>query len=145
KTRRIARSRPHARARPGEEGDLRLGGQLALGAAGSRARPAARGRQGQGLSRGRRGVQGKAQTQLHRKMKKFPLEPIEKASRRKLRELQLTRLKATLKRAYERVPHYRKKFDAAGVKPRDLKTLEDLAKFPFTAKADLRDTYPFGM
>jgi phenylacetate-CoA ligase len=78
-------------------------------------------------------------------MKKFPLEPIEKASRKRLREVQLTRLKATLKRAYERVPHYRRKFDAAGVKPKDLKTLADLAKFPFTAKSDLRDTYPFGM
>jgi phenylacetate-CoA ligase len=78
-------------------------------------------------------------------MKKFPLEPIEKASRKKLREVQLARLKWSLKRAYERVPHYKKKFDAAGVKPKDLKTLADLARFPFTAKADLRDTYPFGM
>ena len=78
-------------------------------------------------------------------MKKFPLEPIEKASLKQLRALQLARLKWTLKRVYERVPHYRKKFDAARVKPKDLKTLADLAKFPFTAKADLRDTYPFGM
>ncbi len=78
-------------------------------------------------------------------MKKFPLEPIEKASRRKLRDLQLARLKWSLKRAYEKVPHYRKKFDAAGIRPKDLKTLADLAKFPFTAKADLRETYPFGM
>jgi phenylacetate-CoA ligase len=77
--------------------------------------------------------------------KGFPLEPIEKAPRKKLRELQLARLKWSLRRVYEKVPHYRKKFDAAGVKPRDLKTLADLAKFPFTAKADLRDTYPFGM
>lgn len=78
-------------------------------------------------------------------MKKFPLEPIEKASRKKLRELQLERLRWSLKRAYDRVPHYRRKFDAAGVKPKDLRTLSDLAKFPFTAKADLRQTYPFGM
>jgi phenylacetate-CoA ligase len=78
-------------------------------------------------------------------MKKFPLEPIERGSRTALREVQLARLKWSLKRAYERVPHYRKKFDAAGVKPKDLKTLADLARFPFTAKADLRDTYPFGM
>jgi len=78
-------------------------------------------------------------------VKKFPLEPIEKASRRKLRDLQLSRLKWSLKRAYEKVPHYKKKFDAAGVQPKDLKTLADLAKFPFTAKADLRETYPFGM
>ena len=77
--------------------------------------------------------------------KKFPLEPIEKASRRTLRELQLARLRWSLKRAYERVPHYRKKFEAAGVKPSDLKSLADLARFPFTTKADLRETYPFGM
>src|SRR5690349_7516468 len=78
-------------------------------------------------------------------MKRFPLEPIEKASRKKLRALQLARLKWSLKRAWDKVPHYRQKFEAAGVKPSDLKTLADLAKFPFTAKADLRDTYPFGM
>jgi len=75
----------------------------------------------------------------------FPLEPIEKASRKKLAALQLERLKWSLKHAYEKVPHYRKKFDAAGVKPKDLKTLADLAKFPFTTKADLRQNYPFGM
>jgi len=79
------------------------------------------------------------------KAKKFPLEPIEKASRRKLAALQLGRLKWSLRHAYEKVPHYRKKFDAAGVKPKDLKTLADLAKFPFTTKADLRQNYPFGM
>jgi len=78
-------------------------------------------------------------------MKKFPLEPIEKASRKELRELQLERLRWSKRRAYDRVPHYRRKFDAAGVKPKDLRTLVDLARFPFTAKADLRDTYPFGM
>ena len=79
------------------------------------------------------------------KAKKFPLEPIEKASRKALRELQLRRLKWSLKHAYDNVPHYRKKFDAARVKPKDLKSLADLAKFPFTAKADLRQNYPFGM
>jgi phenylacetate-CoA ligase len=79
------------------------------------------------------------------KAKKFPLEPIEKAPRKKLAALQLERLKWSLKHAYENVPHYRKKFDAAGVKPKDLKTLADLAKFPFTTKADLRQNYPFGM
>jgi phenylacetate-CoA ligase len=79
------------------------------------------------------------------KKKRFPLEPIEKASRRKLQALQLARLKRTLTLAYERVPHYRRKFDAAGVKPKDLRTLADLARFPFTTKADLRETYPFGM
>jgi len=79
------------------------------------------------------------------KTKRFPLEAIEKASRRTLAALQLERLKWSLKHAYEKVPHYRRKFDAAGVKPKDLKTLADLSKFPFTAKADLRQNYPFGM
>jgi phenylacetate-CoA ligase len=73
------------------------------------------------------------------------LEPIERASRAELRTLQLERLKWTLAHAYENVPHYRRKFDAAGVKPSDLNALEDLAKFPFTTKADLRDNYPFGL
>lgn len=73
------------------------------------------------------------------------LEPIERASRAELGALQLERLKWTLAHAYEHVPHYRCKFDAAGVKPADLHSLEDLAKFPFTTKADLRDNYPFGL
>lgn len=73
------------------------------------------------------------------------LEPIERASRAELRALQLERLKWTLAHAYENVPHYRRKFDAAGVKPSDLNALEDLATFPFTTKADLRDNYPFGL
>ena len=68
-------------------------------------------------------------------MKKFPLEAIERASRKTLRELQLARLKATLRHAYERVPHYRSKFDAARVKPKDLKTLADLARFPLDRKS----------
>jgi len=78
-------------------------------------------------------------------MKKFPLEPIEKASQKKLRELQLKRLRWSLKHAYDRVPHFRKKFDKAGVKPGDCRSLADLAKFPFSTKADMRDTYPFGL
>jgi len=65
--------------------------------------------------------------------------------RSELSALQLTRLKAMLERAYNRIPHYKKKFDAAGVKPSDLKSLADLARFPFTVKTDLRDNYPFGM
>jgi len=73
------------------------------------------------------------------------LEPIEKASRDELAALQLERLRWTLARVHEHVPHYRKKFDTAGVKPADLKSLADLAKFPFTVKSDLRDNYPFGM
>src|SRR5262249_57997140 len=73
------------------------------------------------------------------------LEPIETASRDELQALQLQRLQWTVQHAYQNVAHYRKAFDAKGVHPRDLKTLADLAKFPFTAKKDLRDNYPFGM
>jgi len=73
------------------------------------------------------------------------LEAIETASRDELRALQLERLKWSVRHAYDNVPHYRKSFDAKGAHPDDLNTLEDLAKFPFTAKSDLRDNYPFGM
>jgi phenylacetate-CoA ligase len=73
------------------------------------------------------------------------LEPIETASRDEIAALQLSRLRATLQRAYDNVPHYRKAFDAKGVHPDDLKSLADLSKFPFTVKSDLRDNYPFGM
>lgn len=73
------------------------------------------------------------------------LEPIEKASQDELRALQLQRMKWSLKHAYDNVPHYRRKYDAAGVHPDDLKQLSDLARFPFTTKLDLRDTYPYGM
>ncbi len=73
------------------------------------------------------------------------LDPIERASRDELSALQLKRLQWSLKHAYDNVAHYRAKCDAAGVHPSDLKSLEDLAKFPFTTKQDLRDTYPFGM
>jgi phenylacetate-CoA ligase len=65
--------------------------------------------------------------------------------RKALTDLQTRRLQETLQRAYANVPHYKKKFDAAGVKPGDLKTLADLERFPFTVKTDLRDTYPFGL
>ena len=75
----------------------------------------------------------------------LPLEPIETASIDELRALQLQRLKQTLAHAYANSPVYRAKFDAAGVHPDDLRTLADLAKFPFTTKKDLRDSYPFGM
>ena len=74
-----------------------------------------------------------------------PLEPIETASLDELRALQLTRLKETLARAHAQVPHYRAAFDAAGARPADLRRLEDLSRFPFTAKEDLRRNYPFGM
>jgi phenylacetate-CoA ligase len=73
------------------------------------------------------------------------LEPIEKASVDELCALQLARLKDAVARAYERVPHYRAAFDAAGVHPSDLNRLDDIARFPFTTKDDLRQNYPFGM
>ena len=82
-------------------------------------------------------------------MKKHPepheLEPIERASADELQALQLERLRWTLQHAYDHVPHYRRAFDARGVHPSDCRTLADIAKFPFTTKADLRDQYPFGM
>ncbi|MFK0286189.1 phenylacetate--CoA ligase PaaK [Streptomyces sp. NPDC090499] len=73
------------------------------------------------------------------------LDEAERMSRAEVEALQLTRLRTTLRHAYDNVELYRKKFDAAGVGPDDCHTLADLARFPFTTKADLRDTYPFGM
>lgn len=73
------------------------------------------------------------------------LEPIETASRDEIAALQLQRLKWSVRHAYDNVPHYQKTFAAAGVHPDDLKTLDDLAKFPFSGKADLRENYPFGL
>jgi phenylacetate-CoA ligase len=75
----------------------------------------------------------------------FPLEAVEKCSRQELADLQLARLRWSLKHAYDNVPLYRRKFDAAGVNPDHCRSLRDLARFPFTTKADLRETYPFGM
>jgi len=72
-------------------------------------------------------------------------EPIEHASEDELRALQLTRLKWSVHHAYEHVAPYRRKCQAAGVHPDDLRTLADLARFPFTVKDDLREHYPFGM
>ncbi|MBB4159114.1 phenylacetate--CoA ligase PaaK [Streptomyces cinereoruber] len=69
----------------------------------------------------------------------------ERLGREELAALQLERLRATLRHAYENVEFYRRSFDAAGVGPDDCRTLADLARFPFTAKSDLRDHYPFGM
>jgi len=82
-------------------------------------------------------MKGRAQSHL--------LEPIETASRDELTGLQLQRLKWTLNRVYENVPHYRARFDAAHVHPGELQSPADLAKFPFATKKDLRDNYPFGM
>jgi phenylacetate-CoA ligase len=71
------------------------------------------------------------------------IEPIELASRDEIAALQTQRLAATLRHVYANVPAYRRKFAAAGVHPDDFRHLDDLAKFPFTTKADLRDNYPF--
>ena len=76
---------------------------------------------------------------------KTELDPIEKASRDELQALQLKRLQWTLRHAYENVGFYRKQFEAHCVHPGDLRTLQDLRRFPFTTKQDLRDNYPFGM
>jgi len=73
------------------------------------------------------------------------LDPIEIASLDEIQALQLKRMRWSLNHAYKNVPLYKAKFDAAGVHPDDLKSLADLAKFPFTVKQDLRDNYPFGM
>jgi phenylacetate-CoA ligase len=71
---------------------------------------------------------------------KFETMPLEE-----MRKFQLEHLKKTLKWVYEKIPFYKNGFDEKGVKPEDLKTLEDLSKFPFTVKTDLRDNYPFGL
>ena len=73
------------------------------------------------------------------------LDPIEIASREEIEALQFHRMRRSLKHAFENSPFYRKRFIEHDVHPDDLKTLADIAKFPFTAKQDLRDTYPFGM
>lgn len=72
-------------------------------------------------------------------------DPAERLTVPGLRALQLERLRASLRHAYDNVPLYRRTFDEAGVCPDDCRTLDDLARFPFTAKADLRESYPFGM
>jgi len=73
------------------------------------------------------------------------LDAAERLDRDELRALQLERLRRTLRLAYDHVELYRRKFDAAGVTPDDCRSLDDLARFPFTTKADLREGYPFGM
>ncbi|MFD3525763.1 phenylacetate--CoA ligase PaaK [Streptomyces sp. NPDC058653] len=73
------------------------------------------------------------------------LDAGERLGRDELETLQLTRLRATLRHAYENVPFYRESFDAAGLGPDDCRSLADLGRFPFTVKSDLRDNYPFGM
>jgi hypothetical protein len=73
------------------------------------------------------------------------LHAIETASRDEIVALQTERLKWTLNHVYDNVPHYQASFDAAGVHPDDFKSLDDLRKFPFTTKQDLRDNYPYHM
>ena len=73
------------------------------------------------------------------------LSAIETASRDEIEALQLERMRWSLTHAYTNVPHYKQSFDAAGVHPDDLKSLADLARFPFTVKTDLRSNYPFGL
>ena len=73
------------------------------------------------------------------------LDAAEQVGIEELRDRQLTDLRATLRLAYDRVPHYRAAFDSAGVHPDDCRELSDLARFPTTGKADLRESYPFGM
>ena len=72
-------------------------------------------------------------------------EKIETMDREELYALQLERLQKTVKYCYERVPFYKRKFDEIGLLPEDIKTLDDLAKVPFTVKTDLRDEYPNGL
>ncbi|GGO86039.1 hypothetical protein GCM10012280_21210 [Wenjunlia tyrosinilytica] len=74
-----------------------------------------------------------------------PYDPMERASRDELGAVQPARLRGTLAHVHEHVPHYRAPLDAAGVHPEDCRALEDLARFPFTTKQDLRENYPFGM
>jgi phenylacetate-CoA ligase len=73
------------------------------------------------------------------------LDPEERMSRDELRALQLSRLQQTVRHAYANVPHYTAKLDAAGVRPDDIRSLDDITKLPFTTKEDLRQNYPFGM
>jgi len=88
-------------------------------------------------------------TTIERRLGEAPppetLDPAERMSVDELRALQLERLQWTLRHAYANVPHYRAAFDAAGVHPDDCRSLADIAQFPTTSKADLRENYPFGM
>ena len=76
----------------------------------------------------------------------MPWNPeIECMPREKMQEIQLSRLQETVRRAYERVPLYKRLFDEKGIKPEDIRSLNDLQHLPFTTKTDFRDNYPFGM
>jgi len=76
---------------------------------------------------------------------KYWNEKIETMPAEEMRKLQLENLKKTVKWVYDKIPFYKNKFDELGLKPEDLKELEDLSKLPFTARTDLRDNYPFGL
>lgn len=78
-------------------------------------------------------------------MNQAELDPIERASRDEVQALQQRRLAWSLRHAYDNVPFCKQRFDAAGVHPDDFRKLEDLRRFPFTVKQDLRDHYPFGL
>ena len=78
-------------------------------------------------------------------MHNYYQKEIETAPYEKIRELQNERLVKQVKRVYENVEYYRKKMDEKGVKPEDIKSVEDLHKLPFLTKADLRDAYPYGL
>src|SRR5262249_15643623 len=93
----------------------------------------------------RRGARGRIVKTRARPAERHELEPIERASIDEIRALQLERLRWTLAHAYDNVPRYRERFDAARAHPRALGDFADLARFPFTTKEDLRETYPFGM
>ncbi len=69
----------------------------------------------------------------------------ETLSRQEIEAIQLDKLQKVVKRVYEKVPYYKNKMDEAGIKPEDVKSLDDLKKLPFTTKQDMRDTYPFGL
>ena len=70
---------------------------------------------------------------------------IETAPRGEIAALQCYRLIQTVRRVYENVPFYKKKFDEMGLKPEDVRSLDDLRRLPFTYKQDLRDNYPYGL
>lgn len=72
-------------------------------------------------------------------------EKAECMSRDEIKEIQLKKLQSTVKKAYENVPYYNKKYTELGISPEDIETLEDITKLPFTTKDDLREGYPFGM
>ena len=79
----------------------------------------------------------------HARPREYFHRSLETLSRSALEKMQLRRLRATVKRAFEAVPLHRKRLDAAGITPRDVRSLEDLRELPFTLKSDLREHYPF--